>query len=149
MSRTNQRSQSKPLFTPPSSVLTEVPLGPPVAGDVLPVEVGRGLGSLPLGGEVHGGALTRPLQQLLPDVVVEDPRLGVQLVHEPGPVVDQVLLDVAKPENINKALELGIDDVTVKKYNLLISVEGTSTLRIILKFQNILTSLLLRAIIDY
>ena len=113
------------------------------------MEVGRGLGSLPLGGEVQGGALTRPLQQLLPDVVVEDPRLGVQLVHEPGPVVDQVLLDVAKPENINKALELGIDDVTVKKYNLLISVEGTSTLRIILKFQNILTSLILTAIIDY
>ena len=113
------------------------------------MEVGRGLGPLPLGGEVHGGAPTRPLQQLLPDVVVEDPRLGVQLVHEPGPVVDQVLLDVAKPENINKALELGIDDVTVKKYNLLISVEGTSTLRIILKFQNIFTSLLLRAIIDY
>ena len=118
MSRTNQRSQSKPLFTPPSSVLTEVPLRPPVAGDVLPVEVGRGLGPLPLGGEVHGGAPAGPLQQLLPDVVVEDPRLGVQLVHEPGPVVDQVLLDVAKPENINKALELGIDDVTVKKYNL-------------------------------
>ena len=62
--------------------------------------VSRVLNRLSLRGKVNILALTRPFQKILPNFKIDDPSFGIHLVHKLISVVDQIFLDITKPDII-------------------------------------------------